>query len=260
MTKRLVSAGLVLGLLAGMRAVAVPMDVSGEGDFRVTSTYLWRGQVMGRQPCLQPEVTAGARNMRLDLWGTWDLISDRNTGRRTRVDGTISAWREWERHTVSGGVTAYLWPGRAARDTSEVFVEYGVDALTLPSLAVYYDIDRIHGFYSVFSLAHSVEVVADRVAVDFHTSLGGADRRQLDAMFDYRTPAQKQEQGGASLFSGPSLVDLTGVVSVPVYLEPDVVVMPELTYMTLAASEIRKTVRAKDADVFVFAVCLVAYY
>jgi hypothetical protein len=36
--------------------------------------------------------------------------------------------------------------------------------------------------------------------------------------------------------------------------------MPELTYMTLAASEIRKTVRAKDADVFVFAVCLVAYY
>jgi len=251
-------------LLAACTAWSVPVDMSIEVETKVTSAYVWRGQVISDNPCLQPSITFGAGKFDLNLWGTLDLVEHEDTWERNRVDVTGSYTWEEGRQVVSAGVVGYVYhdgPRNTSRDTFEAFGSYGIAAPLLPSLTVYYDFDRIEGYYGSFSLQHSVEIVPDRAALDVGAFLGAADARYLNAMFDPHENEDDEEIAG-DRFDEPLPVDLTVTLWMPIHLRPNVVVMPGAKYMTLLESDVRDA--AADAgsenSKFSYSLSLIGYF
>jgi hypothetical protein len=246
-------------------APAPAVDVSGEADLTVNSDCVWRGQVRTDEPCLQPRVSAGAGNLQFDLWGTWDIIPEDDTWERNRVDATVAYGWECGIQMLSAGMVGYIYhdgPRRDSLDTFEVLLGYALDVPSLPSLTLYYDFDRVDGYYATLSVAHSFEMQQDRVALDLGLELGAGDDNQLAALFDHRSRTQRRRDNGAPLFRGPSLVDLTASVSVPYHLKPDVLLMPAVSYMTLVGPAVRRVVEEAEDDTekLSFALTLLTYF
>jgi hypothetical protein len=247
-------------LLAACTAWSVPVDMSIEAEAKVVSAYVWRGQVISDNPCLQPSITFGAGHFDLNLWGTLDLVEHEDTWERNRVDVTGSYSWEEGLQVVSAGIVGYVYhdgPRNTSRDTFEVFGTYGVAVPLLPSLTLYYDFDRIEGYYGSFSLQHSVEIVPDRVALDVGAYLGAADAKYLNSVFDPREGEDDEEIAGDD-FDEPLPVDFTATLWIPIYLRPNVVFMPGAKYMTLLDPDVQDAV--DETDKFTYSVSLIAYF
>ena len=263
MRNHILSCLAIILSFSAVAARAVPVDMSIEAEGKITSAYVWRGQVISENPCLQPSVTLGAGNFDLNIWGTLDLVDDEDTWERNRVDVTGSYAWERGRQVVDAGIVGYVYhdgPRQTSKDTFEMFVSYGVDVPLLPSLSIYYDFDRIDGYYGSFSLQHSIEIIPDRVAFDLGVFLGAADANYLNATIDDRSEAEDEIQD--PLFIEALPLDLTTTFWIPIYIKPQLVVMPGAKYMTLLDSQVRKAVDDGGGETYklTYSLSLVAYF
>jgi len=224
-----------------------------EAEVDVVSAYVWRGLVINDEACIQPSLTVTTGDLSLNLWATWDLTDVEGSSEHTRVDGTLDYTTALGRHIVSAGLIGYLYrddPGGGSADTAELFAGYALDVVLLPSLSLYYDIEK-EGVYVSVAAAHSFELIDDRMALDLNLSLGvGDEHYNNDAVGVFVA------DGGVVDYS-PSesaLVDFTARVTLPIYVGERWLVTPGLKYATLLDSDIRDAIKeaGKEDDQFVF--------
>ena len=257
---------LLLAGVVGMcawTAPAVEVELSGEAEVKAASVYLWRGHVLNDEPVIQPSLTLTAEGVSFNVWGTWDMQRDDDSSARERVDLTLDYRHISGEHLLAGGAVAYIYhddPGGRAKDTFELFLGYTLDAVSLPSLTVYYDFGKIEGLYAVFSLSHSIPLVEDVLDLDLRTTVGAGDESYLAETFAIEgdpvtgRPAFEPEDA--------ALLDWQAIVSLPVTLGEHVELVPEARYMMLLNSAIKDAVNAagEDSDEFAFSLTVRGYF
>jgi hypothetical protein len=259
---------MLAGVVSGF---AFNVDMNFDAETKFTSEYLWRGKVINDDWCFQPTVRAEAQDFSLQVWSTFDLTSVSNATEHTRTDLSLEYAHKWEDKLIGRvGVISYIYQASRVtlwrKSTFEAYV--GTDFLvpSLPSLTVYYDFNQINGFYATAGLRHSFDIVKSENArgkkikdwncsLDLRADVGMADSTYNGKMFDYGT---KNSAGQPLYEPAASLVDFTGVVSLPVTIGGNFTIKPAVKYMTLIDSKIRTSVdnAGDDLDGWAYSVTL----
>lgn len=243
-------------------AHAVMLEIDVEADVKVTSAYVWRGMVINDELCIQPSVTVRAGDVSFNVWGIWDLTDVTNSSEHTRMDTTLDYTHAYGKQILGSGLTAYIYhddPGEQSKDTFEVFLGYTLDIPSLPSLTVYYDFGEIEGFYASFALAHSFELVKNRIALDLGVALNGGDQDYSSALVNLLVSGEAVEEFE---FDEASLVDVTAVASFPVSFGDYFEITPGVKYMELLDSKIKDAVRniGGEEDQWVYSLTATLYF
>jgi len=255
------SAVLAVALVsvAWFQAQAVVTDVEVDIAPKISSAFVWRGQVLNDEWCFQPTVTLQGSNFSLMAFGNWDLTSVTNATRNTRVDTTLDYSMTHESQVLSVGLVAYIYrdsPSLGPDDTFELFARDAVNVLLLPTATLYYDFSDIKGFYGTFSLAHSFKLIEDTLSLDFKVTLGAGDSKYNKAVFGYL----EDPNGGPGTFQADqaALVDLTASVSLPFWRTDSLIFLPAIKYTSLMDSGIRDAVdqSGQRTDLFYYSLAI----
>lgn len=251
---------IALATVAWLQAHAVVTEVEVDIQPKVSSAFVWRGQILNDEWCFQPFVVFQGSNFALSAWGNWDLTSVSNATRNTRVDVTLDYSTMVRSQLLSAGLVAYIYrdsPSVGPDDTFEVYVSDAVDVLLLPSLTLYYDFSDIKGFYGTFSLAHSFELVEETLNLDFKVSLGAGDSKHNEATFGYL-----EDPAAPELFDADqaSLTDLSAAVSLPLCPREGLLIIPAIKYMTVLDSDLSDALERADEDTDIFYYSLAVGY
>lgn len=179
-----------LGCLAvsaiSMQAGEIPVAVEVGAD--VFTKYVWRGQLLTDDPVIQPSVTASWKGLSLNMWGSVDA-TDINEGpgdeyRFQEVDYTLSyGFAPTKGLDLEAGFITYTFPGTGAYTTEEVYGSACLSSVPLaPTLAVYYDVDEVDGFYVNLGISHTFDL-ADKLGLTLGAGIGWADSDYNQAYF-----------------------------------------------------------------------------
>ena len=257
-----VALAMALVTTAGFQARAVVTEVNVSVEPKVSSAFVWRGEILNDEWCFQPTLGLQGSNFSLRAFGNWNLTSVTNSPKNTRVDTTLQYMTTTDSQILKAGLVAYIYrdsPSQGPDDTFEVYVRDTVDVLLLPSLAVYYDFSDIQGFYATFSLAHGFTLVEDTLSLDVRTTLGAGDKKYNEAVF-----GQPEEDPSADIeatdVDRTALVDLTVEVSLPLQPRDGLTITPAVKYMSLMDSNIRDAADRTDQDRDIFYYTLAVEY
>jgi len=250
---------IAFAAVACFQAQAVVTDVEVDIEPRISSAFVWRGQVLNDEWCFQPNVTLQGSNFSLMVFGNWDLTSVTNATRNSRVDTTLDYSVTLESQILSAGLVAYIYrdsPTLGPDDTFEFFARDAVNVLLLPTATLYYDFSDIKGFYGTFSLAHSFKLIEDTLSLDFKVTLGAGDSKYNEATFGYLEVPEGEP--GTFEADKTALVDLTAAVSFPFWRTDSLVFMPTIKYTSLMDSGIRNAVNrsGQDTELFYYSLAL----
>jgi uncharacterized protein (TIGR02001 family) len=165
-------------VVASVFATAAPAAAQTVGaDLALFSSYVWRGLSLTNKPVAQPDLyltfPAGKASVTLGGWANIDLGKYDNPTKDISESGGLSAfnfaefdpWAEisfpvGEKATLTGGVTAYIYPNDAGLtsdfNTVEVYAKAAFATVLSPKLAVWYDVDKVKGAYFEGSISHSL--------------------------------------------------------------------------------------------------------
>jgi hypothetical protein len=239
---------------AWLQALAVTTEVEVNVEPKISSAFVWRGQVLNDESCFQPTLAFLGTDFSITAWGNWDLTTVSNATRNTRVDATLDYTTSAASQLLSVGLVSYIYrdsPSVGPDDTFEVYVRDAVDIVLLPTLTVFYDFSAIKGFYGNFSLAHSFQLVEDTLYLECKTVLGAADGDYNEAAFGYLEDPADPEDFQADK---AALVDLTVSLSLPYWRTDKLVLTPTVKYTSLMDSQIRDAVdrSGQDTDLFYY--------
>jgi hypothetical protein len=180
----LVAAGASLYAVAGYAQAEIGADVG------LFSSYIWRGLSLTNKPVMQPAVwasiPAGSASITLGLWSTIDLGKYDDPEDISESGGTSSFnLAEYDPYgevaftvgkaTLTGGVTAYIYPNEAGftkeLNTVEVYGKAALDAPLSPFLNIYYDVDKVKGAYFEGGVSHSLQA-SEKVSIDLGATVG----------------------------------------------------------------------------------------
>jgi hypothetical protein len=229
-----------------------PVDMDFDGEVKATSEYLWRGEIINDDWCIQPRLTAEAQGFSLDVLGNWDLTSVTNASESTRMDVTLAYKHMWDNVVIGrGGVIAYIYKESLVapwhKDTYEAFLGSDFLVFLLPTFRVYYDFGEIGGVYATAGLRHSFNLIPSEDNkerklrnwswdLDLKADVGMANKNYNEKVFDHGSLTAN----GASVYEAKnSLVDFTGEASLPVTINKNIMVIPCVKYMTLIDSGIK---------------------
>lgn len=157
---------------------ADPGPLTAGTEIAVTSHYVWRGFDDGRGTSVQPNAWASYRGLKVSAW--FNITSSPDAGERalTERDATIEYAHAWGPWAVSGGWTAFTFPGSAGGGFShEAFVSVAYDGPLSPSLAVYRDFRLGSGTYVAAAAEQAWDDVWRRVGIGLSAGLGYNDRQ-----------------------------------------------------------------------------------
>jgi hypothetical protein len=165
--------GLAL-LVVGAALPAAAQDASIGFDVGLNSNYNWRGLSLANKPVIQPDVWLSAYGLTGGFWfnveptkydGTNDLSE--SGGIRSGV-AEIDPWIEYARSfanvNAKVGWVAYWYNKNNGgidntANTSEIYGQISLSNLPVtPTLAVWYDIDKVKGAYIQGQLVYGVKV------------------------------------------------------------------------------------------------------
>ena len=119
----LLSVIALLAIASMLPAHAKEVDLHGDVDVKVTSSYAWRGEVINDEAAFQPSFTLDMAPFSFNLWGTWDMKHTTNSSERARINATIDVTFESDGNLFTPGMVAYVYHddylGRA-KDTFEI--------------------------------------------------------------------------------------------------------------------------------------------
>ncbi|MDD4013938.1 MAG: hypothetical protein PHW14_07085, partial [Candidatus Omnitrophica bacterium] len=222
-------------VLFSSHAMAEPFDINGEwlgekpewapeisAGTNFATKYVWRGQLLVDDPCVQPEVSISKWGLKALFWGNY------NTRTKKSDDGTIST-QEWTEldfgldYTFtmgemeekfgsdipdivkslgfSAGYIYYLFPNLDWKykgvDTHEFYLGVSYDTLLSPWIKWYQDVKSGSGAYIQGGIGHSFEL-GNGISAD----LG------MTAAYNYHQWTPKQ---------GWSDMNFSGAVNIPVF-------------------------------------------
>jgi uncharacterized protein (TIGR02001 family) len=171
MTKHIASViALTLGLVLTASAAdysSLYVDIEEEETMQanimldLVSSYVWRGQIVNKEPCLQPafglETPCG---FGVSAWANLDL-TDKNDhgGDFTEIDLTAGYAVPLEGMIgLEFGLVAYTFPATSDKATYELFALCSFDCFLAPAIEFYYDFDQAEGFYCNVNINHGWEI------------------------------------------------------------------------------------------------------
>jgi hypothetical protein len=152
------------------------------------SSYVWRGLSLTNKPVAQPDLwvsfPAGNASITIGGWSSIDIGKYDDPDNDISESGGLSAFNYAEfdpyaevgfpvgKATLTGGITAYIYPNdltaesngglNSDANTVELYGRAEFDVPLAPSLAIYYDIDKIKGAYVEGAVSHSVPLGESR--------------------------------------------------------------------------------------------------
>lgn len=234
-------------------ARSAELNVDMEAALKASSAFVWRGRTLNEDPCLQPYFSISSGGFSASVWGSWNLTDVENSWQSSRLDLSVDYTHRIGKNIIQPGFTAYVYhhdPDGNAEDTYECFLSYTYDTFLLPSAALYYDFNRMDGFFMTMSIAHSYTLVEKKVALDLKLQLEGADKNYSNGLFTFpgieSTPELQQE--------GASLVDATMTVSLPITVGKNGTLTPALKYVQILDSVTSDAVEnaGQDAAILVY--------
>ena len=192
------SAALILGGLAGGATSARAQTTVG-ADLDLFSSYVWRGLSLTNKPVAQPNVyltvPAGNASLTVGGWANVELGQYDDPADDLSQAAGISSFNLAEfdpyaevsvpagKATLAAGVVGYIFPNdegfTSDLNTWEVYGRVGLDTPLAPSLAVYYDFDKVDGLYIEGSLSHSLPF-SERVSLDLGALAGVSAGQHAD--------------------------------------------------------------------------------
>ncbi len=207
--------------VAALACVFAPAARAAEGELKVdaVSAYLWRGQALNDEPVVQPSLTVSTDyGLSFNTWGSYNLTDNLGPDADkefTEVDVSASYAVPVKVVDLSVGVVDYEFPhtivvtedeeGRIAAakaypGTREASVTVGKsDFVLAPSATVSYDFDEANGFYGVFSLNPSYDLIADKLTAGLTVSVGAGSSEYNKFYFGEDSDALNDGTAKASL-------------------------------------------------------------
>jgi len=200
--------GATLVVMSAMAGAAQAQEVG--ADLGLFSSYVWRGLSLTNKPVAEPDLwvtfPAGKASVTLGGWANIDLGKYDDPNDDISESGGLSSFNFAEfdpyaeiaftagKATITGGATAYIYPNDAGitkdANTVEIYGKLEVDAPLAPSIAAYYDVDKIKGLYVEGSISHSFPA-SEKVSVDlsvlagFNAGQGVPDDPTSDESFNF---------------------------------------------------------------------------
>lgn len=181
---------LALFIIPPLTSSALAGQVAGTGSLTVASAWFWRGLSLVNRPVVQPEVSASAGPLTLDLWGNIEPFRYRGDdvlsalgGRRapgfTEIDPSVEVAGSMRGADVALGVLAYLFTHQAgfetAPNTAEIYARAALTGKVPLSLAANYDVHCVKGVYLEAGLEHAApRLTALQLALRVGASVGEA--------------------------------------------------------------------------------------
>lgn len=172
---------LVLGGVVAALATATPAAAQTEFgiDASLFSSYVWRGVTLTSKPVFQPAAwlsfPLGSASLTVGGWANVDIGEYNDAADAAQGGGTSFNLSEFDPYAEVGfsagkaaltlGAVAYLYPNDAPGittdfNTVEAYGKIGLDVPLAPSLAVYYDLDKVKGLYLEGSVSHGIPLGA----------------------------------------------------------------------------------------------------
>jgi hypothetical protein len=171
-----------LGILLAAHAPRAHAQTEIGAQLDLFSSYVWRGLTLTNKPVAQPDVwvsfPAGNASITLGSWANIDLGKYDDPDDDISESGGLSAFNFAEynpyaevafgtgKATLTGGFVAYIYPNdltatsngglNSDLNTWEAYGTVGFDVPLAPEFSVYYDFDKIKGFYFEGAASHSL--------------------------------------------------------------------------------------------------------
>jgi hypothetical protein len=173
-----------LGILLAAHAPRAHAQTEIGAQLDLFSSYVWRGLSLTNKPVAQPDVwvsfPAGNASITLGSWANIDLGKYDDPDDDISESGGLSAFNLAEynpyaevsfgtgKATLTGGLVAYIYPNDLTEtsngglnsdlNTWEAYGTVGFDVPLAPEFSVYYDFDKVKGFYFEGAASHSLSL------------------------------------------------------------------------------------------------------
>jgi hypothetical protein len=173
-----------LGILLPAHAPRAHAQTEIGAQLDLFSSYVWRGLTLTNKPVAQPDVwvsfPAGNASITLGSWANIDLGKYDDPDDDISESGGLSAFNLAEynpyaeiafgtgKTTLTGGLVGYIYPNdltatsngglNSDLNTWEAYGTVGFDVPLAPEFSVYYDFDKIKGFYFEGAVSHSLQL------------------------------------------------------------------------------------------------------
>jgi hypothetical protein len=175
---------IALGILLAAHAPRASAQTEIGAQVDLFSSYVWRGLTLTNKPVAQPDVwvsfPAGNASITLGSWANIDLGKYDDPDDDISESGGLSAFNFAEynpyaevafgtgKTTLTGGLVGYIYPNdltatsngglNSDLNTWEAYGTVGFDVPLAPEFSVYYDFDKIKGFYFEGAMSHSLQL------------------------------------------------------------------------------------------------------
>ncbi|KKK55312.1 hypothetical protein LCGC14_3075810, partial [marine sediment metagenome] len=251
---RIISLLLVAVILVGFSTVArAEEDLSVEVGTSYMTKYIWRGQLQIDDPVLTSSATVKLGKLTGSAIGYMDTSNNNgNEWQYTEVDSQIDYSDNLpglEGWGFSIGVVHYDFPNTKMKDTTEVYYGLNVNLPLNPNVKVYHDIDEVKdGIYAALGVSQSI----DNIIKVGETSLG----INLSASLGWGNAAYNKAYWGAGV-NNEKVNDLTATASIPIRIASDLVIAPNVTFVSLLSDDARSANTRGNNDQFVYGISLV---
>lgn len=224
----------VIGLAGAV--VAEEPAVGASASVPLVSSYVWRGQVLNDEAAVQPSIAVEKGGFGFSTWGSYNLTDDAANGNNedfSEVDLTLSYARTVGQVELEGGVIDYLFPNTELVSTRELYLSAGYTGLPVtPSVAMYYDVKEVDGFYATAGLSYSL-AMCEKCTLDTGVSLGYGSSDYNAYYFQVDDEA---------------LNDLSAVASLTYAMTEKLSVTPGVAYSMMLDDEIKDAAEALYGD------------
>ena len=206
------------------------------------SAYIWRGLSLTNKPVVEPDIwlsfPAGNASLTVGGWANIDLGQYDDPEGDISESGGISSFNLSEfnpyaevgfpagKATLTGGIIGYIYPNDLTDESNgglnsdfntwELYGKAELDVPLSPSLAVFYDIDKIDGAYIEAGVAHSLPL-SEKLTLDLGALAGFSAGQDAD-LDDAGNPQAEffnfQENGFTHLDLSAGLPLTAGVFSI----------------------------------------------
>lgn len=212
------------------------------------SRHSWRGFLLTGGPSAGFVSSLDMDSFLIGFSGFHETARDDDSMARGGLDAVFKCKQKLGRHSLSGGyyLHAYRTDGdKAEMDTQEVFLGYNFSPAFRPTIRcfadLYYDFDRLGGWYADAGIRDSFEVIPARMDMDIALSLGWADDK-------YSAYYRGSAPDDGVVFRKHAMTDFSVRVEFPVMFGENRELAPSVAYSSIVDSRIRGAVEKAGPD------------
>jgi len=135
----------------------------GGADISIVSKYIWRGYVQNDDFVAQPDFYLTYGNFVASVWGSLDMTDRGDTGIESKgefseIDYVLEYTIPGRSVDLSFGYSFYTYPNtpdELRESTQELYVKGAFKALLEPTVELYYDVDKVEGWYGRVSATYT---------------------------------------------------------------------------------------------------------